>query len=203
MTLIHLVQRASILAGMTFASLSLHSTSVRADSPQICVITNNKKTVCGTLKTAERACITTDGSNSICGKFKSAKKGQEQETKQPIQNTSARKEVKNFVFTLKGCKKSGTNVKCELTIKNNGGENFIGFWADMSTFVDTAGKSHNGSTVDIGGASSSYQAIKMAPDIDYSASITFENVPERVVKAQLLNLKLNESVQFRNVPFSN
>ena len=200
MTLLRLVQRASILAGMTFASLSLHSISVRADNPQICVIANNSKTVCGTLKTGERACVTTDGSNSICGKFKSATEGQP-EAKQPTQGTVARKEVKNFVYTLKGCRKSGTNVKCELTITNNGGENFIGFWAGMSTFVDNDGKSYKGSTVDLGGASSSYQGDRMTPGINYSASITFENVPDRVVTAQLLNLKFSESVQFRNVSF--
>lgn len=206
MTLIRLVQRASILAGMTFASLSFHSTSVLANSPQICVISSNGKTVCGTLKTGERACVTTDGNNSICGKFKSAIEGQEPEARQPTQGTVARSEVKNFVFTLKGCRKSGTNVKCELKITNNGGGNFIAFWADMSTFIDTAGKSHKGSTGDLGGASSSFTSTRMTSGVDYSASITFKNVPDRVVTAQLLSLKFfesNEFVEFRNVSFAN
>lgn len=203
MTLVHLVQKASILAGITFTSFSFYSVSVRADSPQICVVANSGKTVCGNLKTGERACVTTDGSNNICGKFKSTGYGQRPEEKQPIQNTVTRTEINNFVFTLKGCRKSGTDVKCDLKITNNGQEDLVAFWAGMSTFVDTSGKSYNGSTVDLGGASSSYQAEKMVSGIDYSASITFKNVPDRVLKAQLLNLKFIQPVQFRNVTFSN
>ncbi len=80
MTLLRLVHRASILAGMTLASLSIHSNPAHADTPQFCVIASNGKTACGTpLKAVERACVTTDGSNSICGKFKSAREGQAQD----------------------------------------------------------------------------------------------------------------------------
>ena len=83
MTLLRLVQRASILAGMTFASLSVHSNPAHAQL-QACIITSNDKTVCGQSREIERLCITTDGSNRICGKFKSVKEEQPQESNKEI-----------------------------------------------------------------------------------------------------------------------
>ena len=43
----------------------------------------------------------------------------------------------------------------------------------------------------------------VSPGIDYVAVITFENVPERMVQAPLVNFSLGSNVQFRNVAFSN
>ena len=206
MTLLRLVQRASILAGMTFASLAVHSSSVHADTPQFCAVTSNGQTACGTLKTIERLCVTTDGTNTICGKFKSFKPaGQEASTPiTPLQRTVARKEVNNIVFALRGCRKSDTNVKCELTITNKGSQKKIAFLAGRSDFIDFAGKTHQGSTGDLGGTANPFTQIVVTPSVDYSASITFENVPDQVVKAQLLNLSFDVGmVQFRNVSFSN
>ncbi len=90
MTLLRLIHRASILAGMTFASLSVYGNPAHADDALFCVIASNGKTVCGTLKAIELACITTDGSNTICGKFKSATdvQRQGQETSKPSQGVA-------------------------------------------------------------------------------------------------------------------
>lgn len=210
MTLIRLIQRASILAGMTFAVLPVHSNPAQADTPQFCVVASNGKTACGTLKAVERACVATDAGSVICGKFKSAREeqAQGQESRQPVQGTVARKEVENVVFALKGCRKSDASVRCELTITSKSAEGQIQFRTVESTFVDTAGKSHKGSTGDLGGERTSFPRTIMTPGIDYSASITFENVTDQAVKAQLLNLVFNykssnRSVQFRNVAFSN
>jgi hypothetical protein len=204
MTLLRLIQRASILAGMTFASLSLHSNPAQAEITEFCIISNNGKTVCGKTRGIERMCVTTDGKNTICGKFKSVIEGQEQrqETSKPSQNIIARKEVDNFVYTLKGCRKSDTTVKCELGITNKGKERSNYISSDSSSFfVDTTGKSNQSSSSDIGG-NTGYTTI--TPGIDYSASITFSNVSEQVVKVQLLNIGTNYSkVQFRNVSFTN
>jgi hypothetical protein len=215
MTLIRLIQRASILAGMTVAGLSIPSNPVRAEIKEFCIIASNGKTVCGKSRGIERMCVTTDGSNTICGKFKSAREGenQGQEARQPIQGTVARKEVDNVVYVLKGCRKSDTNIKCELTLTNKGSERSIQLRAYQSTFVDSAGKSHKGSTGDLGGQPSQEPTATITPGIDYSASITFENVPDQAVKAQLLNLEFYHGVnsaylnvhpvQFKNVSFSN
>ncbi|WP_295615336.1 hypothetical protein, partial [Chamaesiphon sp. GL140_3_metabinner_50] len=61
MTLIRLIQKASIVAGMTFASLSFHSNPVQAEITEFCIIASNGKTVCGKPRGIERMCITTNG----------------------------------------------------------------------------------------------------------------------------------------------
>jgi hypothetical protein len=202
MTLIRLIQRASILAGMTFASLSTYSNPAQAE-PEFCIIASNGKTVCGKGKAIERMCVTTDGSNTICGKFKSASDGQvqRQEINKPSQGMVARREVDNFVYTLKGCRKSDTVVKCELGIINKGKERQNYIHPSGTTFIDTTGKSNQSSSTDIGGTNS---YVIITPGIDYSASVTFNNVSEQILKAQLLNIYTNYgNVQFRNVAFLN
>jgi hypothetical protein len=205
MTLIRLIQRASILAGMTFASIPFHSNSALADTPQICVIASNGKTECGTLKAVERACVTTDAGSTVCGKFKSAREGQEQEASSSAQATVARKEIDNSVFTLKGCRQSETTVKCDFVITNKVAEKRIYFYVGNSTLVDSVGKSHAGTVGDLGGISSRFPDASITPNVDYSASITFENMPVKLVKSQILNLNFGgvKPVQFRNVPISN
>ena len=203
MTIIRLIQRASILTGMTLASLAVHSNPAHADDPQFCIVASNGKTLCGQTRGIERMCITTDGTNNICGKFKSFKPaGQEASTPiTPNQGMVARKEVDNFVYTLKGCRKSDTTVKCELTIINKGKERQDVIYPGLTTFIDTNGKSNQASVADIGGTNG---YVIITPGIDYSASITFNNVSEQLVKAQLLNIDtLHGKIQFRNVSFSN
>jgi hypothetical protein len=203
MTLTRFIQRASILGGITFASLPFLSTPAHSDTPQFCVVASNGKTACGTLKAVERAYVTTDNGSSVCGKFKSAREGREQgqETTKPLQGMVARKEVDNFVYTLKGCRKSDTTVKCELGITNKGKERQVYINPNATNFIDTTGKSNGASSTDISGLNS---YVPITPGIDYSASVTFNNVSEQVGKAQLINLETsNGKIQFRNVSFSN
>jgi hypothetical protein len=204
MTLLRLVQRASLLAGMTFATLSVHSTPAHAET-EFCVVASNGKTACGTIKTVERGCITTSAGSNVCGKFKSAREGQAQQAKQPIQGTVARKEVDNIVFELKGCRKSDSSVKCELNIANKGTERTLDFGVSSSTLVDFSGKSYSGKVGDLGAQSLVNPMASIASGVEYSASITFENMPEQLVKAQLLNLNfhLSRPIQFRSVYISN
>lgn len=119
-----------------------------------------------------------------------------------MQGMVARKEIDNFVYTLKGCRKSDTTVKCELGITNKGRERSIYINPGYTTFIDTTGTSNRSSSTDIGGNNGS---MTITPGIDYSASVTFSNVSEQVMKAQLLNIgtTYNSKVQFRNVPFTN
>jgi hypothetical protein len=104
MTLIRLIQRASILAGMTFAILPVHGNPAQADTPQFCVVASNGKTACGTLKAVERACVTTDAGSIVCGKFKSAREeqaqGQGQESPRSFQGNAPRTVVNNISFSL-------------------------------------------------------------------------------------------------------
>ncbi len=115
MTLLRLIQRASILAGMTFASLAVYSNPAHADMPQVCVIASNGKTECGTLQLVERACIITENNNTVCGKFESAKGGQE--SRQTISGNSPRTVVNNVAFSSKGCSRSDTrSVECQILL---------------------------------------------------------------------------------------
>jgi hypothetical protein len=215
MTLLRLIQRASILAGMTFAGLSVYGSPAPADTPQFCVVASNGKTACGTLKAVERACVTTDTGSTVCGKFKSAREGQEQgreEARNPAPIPTQRKEVDNFIYTLEGCQRVDTSVRCQIKMVNKGKERSMYSEAPKSSLVDSAGKSHPGSKVDLGGSPSYNAGFTIAPNTDAYFGITFENVSGSLVKAQLLNLNISDRsiirggvrpVQFRNISISN
>jgi hypothetical protein len=208
MTLIRLIQRASILAGMTFAILPVHGNPAQADTPQFCVVASNGKTACGTLKAVERACIATDAGATVCGKFKSAKEGQEQgqeEARNTTPTSGYRKEVDNFTLVLESCRRVDENVKCQLKILNKGRKRDVGINTSGSSMVDVAGRSHTGSETDFGTGRGSTTA-EIDSNSDVIVSITFVNIPGQVVKAQLLNLAFYKGlkpIQFRNVPISN
>ena len=207
MTLLRLIQRASILAGMTFASLAVYGNPAHADTPQFCAVTSNGQTACGTLKTIERLCVTTDGTNTICGKFKSFKPaGQEQgqEARQPIQGSIPRTVVNNIAFSLKGCSRSDTTVKCSLLVKNKGAEKNITIYGNRATITDLSGKTYTGISVEIGGKINTYNTVNIAPEIDYEAILAFENIPEGVRKIQVLSMPFeSKTVNLRNISISN
>jgi hypothetical protein len=205
MTLIHLIQRATIFAGMTFAGLSVYSNPASAQL-QACIITSNGKTVCGQSREIERLCVTTDGSNKICGKFKSVKEEQPQEiSSKPAQVSGYRKEVDNFVYTLEGCQRVDTSVRCQIRMVNKGKERRVQMYAFQSALVDSKGKSYPGSKADLGGGLGSSASATMSSGNDVSIAITFEDVQEQIGKAQVLNVAFSgvKPVQFRNVPISN
>jgi hypothetical protein len=179
MTLIRFVQRASLLSSLVVTSLIIHGSPARSQ---------------------QRVCIITDDGATMCGKLTSSKK----EAKNPKQqNSGYRKEVNNIVYLLKGCRKSDTSVKCEFVITNKGAEKDLYIVAsDYSTIVDSNGKSYSASTIDIGGRSDTSVTTSMAPGIDYAAILNFENIPDQVTKAPLLNFTAGgNKIQFRNISF--
>ncbi|WP_310410600.1 hypothetical protein [Chamaesiphon sp. OTE_8_metabat_110] len=212
MTLIRLIQRASILAGMTFASLPFYSNIAHADTPtpQFCVIASNGKTVCGTLKAVERACVTTNGTNTICGKFKSAKDGQEQgqeEARTPASNPGQRKELGGVTYVLRSCRRSSSDIKCNFIITAKKANKLnISTGKGKSSIVDSAGRTYPSSSLEYNGDNQNNIFTDMSPGVDYVVDINFENIPGQVTKASLLSIAMYAGsgvVQFRNVPFSN
>ncbi len=208
MTLIRLIQKASILAGITFAGLNIPGISAHADTPklQFCVLGSNGKTACGVLKVVERACVTTDTGSTVCGKYQSVRGEQaEGETKSPTPLAGYRKEVDNFVYTLEGCQRVATNVRCQIKMVNKGKERLVSMNAINSALVDPNGKSYPGTQADLGGGLGDGANETMPPGSDVSIAITFSNVQEQISKAQLLNVAFlnTKSVQFRNIPISN
>ncbi len=204
---IRLIQRASILAGMTFASIPFYNTPAHAE-PDFCIIASNGKTVCGKTKGIERMCVTTDGSNTICGKFKSIREesaqGQE-ETRNPAPITGYQKEVNNFMLTLESCKRVDEDVRCQMKIFNKGKTREVSLSSGNSSIVDSTGRAYTGYQTDFGrGAGSWYATVDSKTDI--IVSLTFNKIPAQVVKAQLFNLPFGgemKPIQFRNVPISN
>ena len=205
MTLLRLIQRASILAGMTFASLSIYSNPAQAE-PEFCIVASNGKTVCGKTRGIERMCITTNGSNTICGKFKSAKEGQEQgqEARQPIQGNGSRTVVNNVTFSSKGCSRSDTTVKCSFSIRNKGAERDFYLATNTATITDSSGKTYKASNIEMGGQSTYLASMKVTPEIEYEAVLTFDNIQEGVRAAQVLSFPFeSKTVNLMNINISN
>jgi hypothetical protein len=205
MTLIQPIQRASILAGMTFAILPVHNSPAQADTPQICVVATNGKTACGTLKTLERACVATDSGSTVCGKFQSVRgEPAQEESPRPIQGNVSRTVIDNIAFSPKGCSRSETTVKCSFSIRNKGAEQDLIVNAHEATITDSSGKTYKASTVEMGGKSNWITQMKVAQDIEYEAILTFENIPGGVRKAQVLSFPYkNKTVNLRNITVSN
>jgi hypothetical protein len=214
MTLIRLIQAASILAGVTVAGLSFHNNPVHADTPtpQFCVIASNGKTACGTLKEVERACVTTDDNKTVCGKYKSVRGEQAQgqtEARNPVQSSGFRKEVDNIVFTLDSCKQVGTEVSCQVSAKNKGKDRTLSTTPSSCSLVDSSGKSHSGSSIDIGrGLNQSSTTANIAPDSEFYTTIVFSGISQQITKVQLLSISFysglsGKPVQFKNIPISN
>jgi hypothetical protein len=167
--------RTSVLAGVFLASLPIDSNPASAQ---------------------QRACVITDEGNTVCGKL----------TTQPKKSSSDsgyRKEVKNYIFVLKGCRRSDTTIKCSLIVTNRGAETSFTMHATLSSIIDSNGKSYEASTVASGGKTYSYINMAIAPGIDYTVDITFENIPEQIAKVPLLKTNIDGEARFRNVSFLN
>jgi hypothetical protein len=208
MTLIRLIQRASILAGMTFAILPVYGNPAQADTPQFCVVASNGKTACGTLKAVERACVTTDTGSTVCGKYQSVRgEPAQEESPRPVQGNAPRTVVSNTAFLSKGCSRSETSLKCSFLMRNKAEEKFFCLQASSALITDSSGKTYKASNVEMGGQSSSHICdgnLKLTQDVDYEATLTFDNVPMTVRKAQVLSFPFQtKTVNLRNIPFLN
>lgn len=88
-----------------------------------------------------------------------------------------------------------------MKITNKGAEKYIEVSPKNSILIDTAGESYIASSGDVGGKGGSLRAT-ITQGIDYSASITFKNIPKEVAAAQLLTIWVSgDKFQFRNVSF--
>ena len=208
MTLLCLIQRASILAGMTLASLAVHSNPAHAE-PEYCIIASNGKTVCGKGKAIERMCVTTDGSNTICGKFKSAKEGQgrgQEEARNSAPSAGYRKELGGITYLLRSCRRSSSDIKCNFVITTKKENKYPSIFTGKgySSIVDSAGRTYPSSNLEYNAASSSSFSLLLSPGVDYIVDINFENIPGQITQASLLNINnRGKVIQFRNVPLSN
>jgi hypothetical protein len=141
MNLIRIALQTSILTSVVLTGLIINGDAARSQ---------------------QRACVITDDGATICGKLTTVKK----EAKKPAQSSGYRKEVNNFLYVLKGCKRSDMIVKCDLVIINKGVQRDLLLYAQQSKIIDVAGKSHSGSNVEIGGQSNYAVRTKIITGID-------------------------------------
>lgn len=204
-SLIRFVQRASILAGITFAGIAFHGGSATAQAEKFCVVASNGKTACGTLKAVERACVTTDSNGVVCGKFKSVAAEQGQEATQPDRATGYRKESDGVNYLLRNCKRSNSDIKCNLvlTTKKENKRLILQTGKGSSSIVDSTGRTYPSLSLEYNGNSQVTINESMSPGVDYVVDINFENIPTQTTKASLVNISTPKVIQFRNVPFLN
>jgi hypothetical protein len=148
----------------------------------------------------QRVCVITDEGAIVCGKPTTRKQ-------QPTSGSDYRKEIGKFIFLLKGCKRSDTNIKCNFSVMNKGDEVPTNISSDWFLLVDSTGKSYPGNGLNIGGNSSNKgqsHSLTISPGIEYLGEITFESVPEILRQFPLLKIDfLNNKMNFRNISLSN
>jgi hypothetical protein len=182
MNLIRIALQTSILTSVVLTSLIINGDAARSQ---------------------QQACVITDDGTTVCGKPTTVKK----EAKKPAQSSGYRKEVGNFVYTLKECKQSDATIKCDLAITNKGASKSNLWITFESKIIDSRGKSHFMSRIDIDGQSrTSSKVVEMVPGIAYATTLIFENMPESLTQAQVLQIALygnNQNTLFRNILISN
>lgn len=165
-------------SGTSLALTSLFSVNLPAQADQqTCVVTNDGATVCGRLT--------------------------KQQPKKSNSTSQQRKEVGQFTYLLKGCKRSDTTIKCSYSVTNKKQQENMGFDTRYSSIIDSQGKSYLASNIEVGGKNFSSLGgyVMISPGIDYNVEITFENIPEQITQVPIFQPA--SKVQFRNVTFSN
>jgi hypothetical protein len=179
MNLMRTVRCTNVLATLILASLFIHAKPARSQ---------------------QRACVVSDDGVTVCGRPTAVKKG----ASKPTQVSAYRKEINNFALLVKGCKRVDANIKCDLVVTNKGVERDLSLNPAFIKIIDSVGRSHQCQTVDFGGVGN--VTAKITPGIDYAATITFNDIPDQISQAQILEINAGYDVgvfQFRKVSFTN
>ncbi len=106
-----------------------------------------------------------------------------------------------FTIALKGCRKSGSSIKCNLMITNNEMDKEIYF--NKSRLFDNLGNTYEANTKKIGNRGTSW--IRMVKGIPTKASVSFTGIDSDAEYAALIELTfggINLALQFRDVTFT-
>jgi hypothetical protein len=111
--------------------------------------------------------------------------------------------VNDFLFVLKECVRSGTTIKCELSITNNI-EDRVLYLYTYSRIIDTEGNQYTASVVELGGVKGGvYVEQKLVQGIPLKGYVTFDNIPAQFNQLALLEISCYYFVvQFRDVSVS-
>lgn len=116
----------------------------------------------------------------------------------------------DFLFELKGCSLSGTSVRCELSVTNQGEDVRLTLPSRDSHLFDADGDVYSARDATLGGANNPNSNV-MAPNvitgIPVKIRLTFDGIPPGTQRATLLEVvgyrgRQRFKVAFRNVPLA-
>lgn len=154
----------------------------------------------------QRLCSIADESNAACGKLTDMKKDFR------ISQANQTKVKKQLVVSLQGCSRQSGNIKCDFTITNKipGEDRRIAMDytgpASRSFIIDSSGRSSLSSILVFGDKTSENgELLRLAPDIEYAASLIFPDVTGSKVQALRIGLGIigDANITFSNVPIAN
>jgi hypothetical protein len=157
-------QRVCIMIGIFLENLFLSSYSVNAQ--QTCIVTDNGRTVCGTLQ-----------QNS-------------QNSNKTVTKSTNTVEFDYIKLTLKNCKRTNSTVNCYFTLSTNK-DGQPGFYCNFSKMFDSYGNEYlcqQGQLGQAKGRSGTDIYTWMLKDIPLTAIATFREIPNQVKKIPALEV---------------
>jgi hypothetical protein len=154
----------------------------------------------------QRSCAIAAESNTACGKLTDVKKDFR------ISQANQTKVKKQLVVTLQGCARQSGNIKCDFTLTNKitGDDRRLAMDyngpASRSFIIDSSGKSNLSSALVFGDKTfENGELLRLAPDVEYAASLIFPDVAGSKVQALRVGLGIigDANVTFSNVPIAN
>lgn len=130
------------------------------------------------------------------------------ETQRKPSQSADRAEDQFFSFQLRGCRKSGTTVECELTVKNNGDDRRFNIWKRQIYFYDESGNRYRCTNLRLG-QQEDPGTITFVSGVTSRVRLTFSGVDSTDANASMLEIGFGSgtkypkytSIKFRNVPF--
>ena len=127
-------------------------------------------------------------------------------------NTTQRVEDRNFTFDMQTCKRSGSSVKCSLTITNNGQDKrleILSYVHDTGTRAyDDYGNEYKAEPIQLANKSSDRSISNiLVNDVPTKAILTFKGVASEAMMIALLKIHANVDrksffISLRNIPLN-
>jgi hypothetical protein len=179
----------------------LRQTIVAATISLVSVITLSQPSL-----SQQRSCSIADADNAACRNLTNAKRDFR------ISQSNQTKVKKQLVVTLQGCARQSGSIKCDFTITNKiaGDDRRLAMDYDgpasRSFIIDSSGKSNLSSALVFGDKTfENGELLRLAPDVEYAASLIFPDVAGSKVQALRVGLGIigDANVTFSNVPIAN
>jgi hypothetical protein len=145
----------------------------------------------------QRVCVMTDESQTVCGKLINKK-----EPIISVVSPNFQKDKKGHTFLLRNCIRTNNNLACTLAITTKKDDDTI--LVGQHSIIANTGKTYGHSSVSFNGSTyNGYGIQQMSPGIEYFVDLVFEDIPEQVTRASVLNVAIDQKiVQFRNISIS-